>query len=480
MSRPPVHVPVLRRGEPYTSLTRVTLPDVRSGAPVASVSQANPGLAARELARADAAQASLAGLSTAELLAIGRRAAVAFATEELPVGDEPQSPERYLEQLAATTGMPQALGRRNVEKVRFVLDGMAGVLAGLTRGLDPAVLDAGFGRLESGTVSFRRESDVLGLVLPSNSPGVHALWLPTVALKVSLAIKPGRQDPWTPYRIVQAFLAAGAPPAAFGFFPGDHAVATEVLLRSGRALLFGDASTVAPWRGDPRIEIHGPGWSKVVFGSDGAANWREHLEVIVASIAENGGRSCVNASGVRTPAHGHEIAAAVAERLAALEPRALDDPEAVLVPFPSRAAAERVSAAIDRQLASGGAEDLTARHRSGGRVAEIDGCTFLLPTLIWCDDSSHPLAQTEYPFPFAAVVEMPERELVAKLGSSLAVTAITEEPALRRELLEAAHVDRLSFGAVPTCRVSWDQPHEGNLFEHLYRRRSFATAESAA
>jgi len=25
---------------------------------------------------------------------------------------------------------------------------------------------------------------------------------------------------------------------------------------------------------------------------------------------------------------------------------------------------------------------------------------------------------------------------------------------------------------VPTGRVEWDQPHEGNLFEHLYRRRA--------
>jgi acyl-CoA reductase-like NAD-dependent aldehyde dehydrogenase len=475
-----VHVPVLRWGAPYSSLDRATLADVRSGVPVAEVSQANPGLVARDLGRAAAAQASLARLGTAELLAVGRRAAALFAEAELPVGEEPQSPARYLEQVAATTGMPQALGRRNVEKIRFVLDGMAGVLGGLTRGLDLAVLDAGFGRLASGPVSFRREADALGLVLPSNSPGVHALWLPAVALEVALAIKPGRQDPWTPYRIVQALVAAGAPPEAFGFYPGDHAAAGEILLRCGRSLLFGDVTTVAPWRGDPRIEVHGPGWSKVVFGADAAAGWPRHLDVLVASIAENGGRSCVNASGVRTPAHGRAMAEALAERLAAIAPRALDDPEAALVAFPSRAAAERLSAAIDRQLAGGGAEDLTARFRTGGRVAEADGCAFLLPTLVWCEDASHPLAQAEYPFPFATVVEQPEAEIVERLGSSLVVTAITDDPALRRRLLEAPHVDRLTFGSIPTCRVSWDQPHEGNLFEHLYRRRAFTLEGSAA
>ena len=30
----------------------------------------------------------------------------------------------------------------------------------------------------------------------------------------------------------------------------------------------------------------------------------------------------------------------------------------------------------------------------------------------------------------------------------------------------------LLIGALPTWQVSWDQPHEGNLFEHLYARRA--------
>src|SRR4030095_16432591 len=71
-----------------------------------------------------------------------------FAEADLPVGDgpeggEPQSPGRYLEQLAATTGRPWALGRRNLEKLRRVLDEMETLLAGLARGLDLAVLDWG-------------------------------------------------------------------------------------------------------------------------------------------------------------------------------------------------------------------------------------------------------------------------------------------------------------------------------------------------
>jgi hypothetical protein len=29
---------------------------------------------------------------------------------------------------------------------------------------------------------------------------------------------------------------------------------------------------------------------------------------------------------------------------------------------------------------------------------------------------------------------------------------------------------------MPTNQISWDQPHEGNLFDHLYGRRAFQHA----
>jgi hypothetical protein len=60
----------------------------------------------------------------------------------------------------------------------------------------------------------------------------------------------------------------------------------------------------------------------------------------------------------------------------------------------------------------------------------------------------------------------------AILGHSLVVAAITENPAFRQRLIESPLVDRLNLGPIPTVRIGWDQPHEGNLFEHLYARRA--------
>jgi hypothetical protein len=61
------------------------------------------------------------------------------------------------------------------------------------------------------------------------------------------------------------------------------------------------------------------------------------------------------------------------------------------------------------------------------------------------------------------------------MGPSLVVTALTEDNEFKRELLSSSHVGRLNFGAIPTIQISWDQPHEGNLFDHLYARRAFQT-----
>ena len=89
-----------------------------------------------------------------------------------------------------------------------------------------------------------------------------------------------------------------------------------------------------------------------------------------------------------------------------------------------------------------------------------------------CDSFAHPLANKEFLCPYASVVEVPQAEMLAQIGSSLVVTAITRDPAFRAELLASPLIERLNLGPVPTMKISWDQPHEGNMFEFLYRRRS--------
>lgn len=449
------------------------MPHYRTGETVAEVSQANNGLIRRDLRDQETGRFALQQLSTNELLDIARRAASHFMNDELPLGDAAQTPDDYVRQLAATTGMPHVFVRKNMNKINGVLSEMAHVLNGLTRGIDFALLDKGFGTVNGHAISFYPRGNSLGVVLPSNSPGVHALWLPSIALKIPLILKPGSAEPWTPYRLIQAFIKAGAPPEAFSFYPTSHGGGNEILSQCGRGMVFGDVSATEVWREDSRIEVHGPGYSKVVIGPDCADEWEQHLDIIAASIAENGGRSCINASGVWVTKHSAAIADALAQRLAQIVPRDEADEAAQIAPFANRQVAEYLNRTIESNLA--GAEDVTARYRETPRLTEWQGSTYLLPTIVHCD-AAHTLANKEFLFPFASVVEVAPEDLPHILGPSLVVTVISRDESFINRFVAAPHVDRLNIGPLPTMAISWDQPHEGNLFEHLYARRAFQRA----
>jgi acyl-CoA reductase-like NAD-dependent aldehyde dehydrogenase len=328
-----IHIPLLRRGVSYRSIDVAQIVHHATREPFAEISQANVGLIRRDLLAQDAMRASLLAIPVAQLMDMTKQAAQLFLHDTLPLGDTMQSPDDYVHQLSATTGMPHVMVRRNMQRIVSVMENVPEILRGLTRGLSLEILDRGFGEVNGQALSFFPQSKALGVVLPSNSPGVHGLWIPAISMKMPLVLRPGGTEPWSPFRIIQAMIKAGIPADAFNFFPSDHAGAGEIVRRTGRSMFFGDVGAIGSVAGDPRVELHGPGYSKLVFGTDLAPKWRDHLELVALSVAENGGRSCVNASGVWTPSQGREVAEALAERLVRIQPRAADDPAAEISPF---------------------------------------------------------------------------------------------------------------------------------------------------
>ena len=478
-----LHLPILRWGVPYRSVNQVVTPHFRTREPFVSMSQANVGLIRRDLLKQSEQRALLQRIPVADLVAMAARAADHFLNDTLPLDPDSgtmQTPQQYVEQVTATTGMPFSNVRRNMAKVHGVLSKVDEVLAGLTRGLDLSVLDAGYGTVHGQMLSFFARTDAMGVVLPSNSPGVHSLWAPATVLKIPVVLKPGSAEPWTPLRIINAWVKAGVPAGAFGYYPTDHAGGNEILRSTGRGMVFGDVASTKRWKADGRVEVHGPGYSKVVIGPDLADQWEQYIDVIAESMSNNGGRSCVNASGVWVTKHADAIADALAKKLSTVVPRAADDADAMLAPFADPDTAKRISSTIDADMAAEGTEsadgkrparDVSAAIRGTERVASAHGGNYLLPTVIRCD-ATHPLANREFLFPFASVVQVKAEALPDCLGPSLVVTCISNDPAFRARFVASPHVDRLNFGALSTTQIGWDQPHEGNLFEHLYARRA--------
>lgn len=477
MSQVP-HLPALRKGQPYESLDKVEVKDHRTGEVLATVSQVNAGILRRDLNRISEARLALRKFTVEQLIAISAKAGDLFLNAELPLGDKGhmQSPQAYMETLSRTSGLPYVMIKRNMAKIADALVNMRTVLNGLTRGLDLSIIDIGFGEQAGCPVSYYPTTNALGLVMPSNSPAVNSLWLPAIALKTPVIIKPGREEPWTPYRLIQAFIAAGAPAAAFGFYPTDHEGSGEVMKLCGRALIFGDANTVAQYKDNPKFECHGPGFSKIILGEDSVDRWPEFIDLIAGSISDNGGRSCINASAVVVAKHGREIADALAQKLGPIAPLPPDDPNAKLSGFANPKMAEFIDSAIEKGLEDPGAEDVTAKYRNGPRKAELNGGVYMRPTIVHCDSFKHTLSNREFLCPYASVVEVPQSEMLAQIGPSLVVTAITKDPVFIDQLLESPLIERLNIGPISTMKISWNQPHEGNMFEFLYKRRSIEVA----
>lgn len=467
-----MHIPISRWGEPYRSMDVDPVIHFITGETLAQVSRSNAGLVERDMRHMHRARGVLRDIPIRDLLGMVRKAGALYAEGELPLGDGTQTPDQFARMQSATTGLPEHMCRFNMSKNKFVLENMDKILDSLTRGLDLDILTRGFGVESRGVpVSYQCLSPVLGLVLPSNSPGVHTLWLPMIPLQVGLVLKPGPQEPWTPYRMAAAFIQAGVPKEAIAIYPGLGDIGAAVLKSCPKSLIFGGTATVEQYKGNPAVQVHGPGFSKIVLGDDEVDHWEKYLQVMADSVFINSGRGCINCSGIWVSRHGREIAAALAEKIGPVEPLPPEDPKSSLAAFTVPNQADGVWAAIETDLMEPGVHHMTEKF--GPRLVKKERCDYLRPTVVFCEDSYKTIANKEYMFPFVTVVECPQEQMIARMGPTLVCSAITGDKKFQRALTDAVHIDRLNIGPITTIALNWLQPHEGSIVDFLFRARAF-------
>ena len=465
-------IPVLRWGKPYDSLEKDQVVHFITGEPMARVSQANGALLQRDMRQAANARKVLRAIPSDELIRRVKKAGELYLNGNLPLGNGSQTPEEFARAQSATTGLPEHMCRANMQKNFFVLSHMDQMLEALTRGLPLDVLARGYGIEQRGVVvSYQAQTSAVGLVLPSNSPGVHTLWLPVIPMQIGLVLKPGPQEPWTPYRMASAMVEAGIPAEAISIYPGGGDVGAAVLASCSRSMIFGGTATVERYKGDPRVQAHGPGFSKIMLGDDAVDRWPEYLDLMAESVYINSGRGCINCSGIWASRHTREIAAALAERLGPIEPLPPENPQAGLAAFTVPGVAAGIWKAIEADLRESGVEHSTERF--GPRLLELPRCAYLRPTVAHAESPALAIAKKEYMFPFVTVVKCPQAQMLEEIGPTLVGTAITDDPAFQQELTDATHIDRLNIGPIPTTKLDWLQPHEGNIVDFLFRARAY-------
>jgi acyl-CoA reductase-like NAD-dependent aldehyde dehydrogenase len=274
--------------------------------------------------------------------------------------------------------------------------------------------------------------------------------------------------------MIAAYIQAGIPAEAFSVYPGGAEAGAAVLEHCTRAMIFGGTATVERYKGNPRVQAHGPGFSKILVGDDEVDHWEKYLDLMVESIYINSGRGCINCSGIWASRHTKEIAQAIAEKIGPIEAKPPEDPTAGLAAFTVPGQAKAVWGMIEADLKENGVTDMTANW--GPRLIEMERCDYLRPMIVHCASPEAAIAKKEYMFPFSTVVQCPQEQMLEKMGGTLVCTAITKNEKLIQQLSDNIHIDRLNIGPIPTTKLNWLQPHEGNIIDFLFRNRAYQVA----
>ena len=406
----------------------------------------------RDMRKAQRARDVLRAIPIDDLIARVGAAGDLYMNATLPMGDGTQTPDEFVRAQSASTGLPERMCRANMKKNAFVLGEMRSILdVAHARALARRAHDR-YGEERGVPISYQAQSPVLGLVLPSNSPGVHTLWLPIIPMQIGLVLKPGPQEPWTPYRMAAAFFEAGVPREAISIYPGRRDVGAAVLdsvrpqpdlrrHRDGRSLSRQPACAGAR----PRIlEDSARRRRRSTLGRVSRHDGRERVHQQRARLHQR--------SGIWASRHTREIAERSRSGWRPIRPLPPDHPGRGLAAFTVPGVADAISQSIDADLAGAGVTDVTAKYRDGGarvkdgprRLSAADGHPLRLARSASREEGVH--------VPVRHRRRVPRVEDARGDRADARLHGHHRQEALRRRLLDAVHIDRLNFGPVPTTR----------------------------
>jgi acyl-CoA reductase-like NAD-dependent aldehyde dehydrogenase len=310
-----------------------------------------------------------------------------------------------------------------------------------------------------------RRGDVFAVHAPGNHPGVHGLWLEALALGYRVAVRPSRRDPFTPHRLISALRAAGFGEDQVVLLPTGYDAADSILRGADLAMAYGGEDVMRKYASLSTMLPQGPGRSKILLTAE--VNWRDHVDVIVDSISQDGGRGCVNATAVFVEGDPTPVAQAVAERLGAIPSLPPQDEHAVLPVLPVADAHK-----LERYLLAKAAG--TVPWLGGdGVVDELgDGSAVLRPAVHQLDRPDAEQARIELSFPCAWIAPWTPEAGLEPLKETLVLTAITQDTRLVDALVAEPTISNVYVGDHPTYWIEPGLPHDGYLAEFLMRTKA--------
>jgi acyl-CoA reductase-like NAD-dependent aldehyde dehydrogenase len=388
------------------------------------------------------------------------KAADAFATGVIAGLDF----DTYVELASRISGVPIAVTRSGA---RGVADGVASAF-GVVQLARPAgaVLDWRDERTRDGAAVWVRRGEVFAVLASGNGPGVHGLWPQALALGYRVALRPSRREPLTAHRLVHALREAGFRPQDAVYLPTDHRGADEIIRSADLAMVYGSQDVVDLYANDPTVLVNGPGRAKILITAD--QDWRDHLDVIIDSIANLGGIACVNTTAVLYEGDPTPLADAIGERLSAIPVLPGEDERAIL-PTQNIDQATALAAYL-AAVAAGttpvlGADQVVAALSDGGAA--------LRPAVHLMAKPDVAKLNVELPFPCVWVSPWSRSDGLDPLRHSLVINAITDDDDLIDDLLADSTIANVYRGDHPTYYGKPEIPHDGFLPDFLMRNKGF-------
>lgn len=427
-----------------------------AGAAVAELSLVPPLYVARTLA----AQRNLTPLPA------GRRAAALSDAADVFTGGVIAGLdfEAYVVLASRISGLPIGVTRAGA---RGVADAVGGAFDAV-RPARPvgAALDWHDEGIRRGGAVWVRRGQVFAVHAAGNGPGVHGLWPQALALGYRVAVRPSRREPLTAHRLVHALRRAGFRHGDAVYLPTDHAGADEIISSADLAMVYGGQDVVDKYAADPAVIVNGPGRAKILITAD--RDWRDHIDVIVDSIANLGGMACVNTTAVLCEGDPAPLAETIARRLAEIEPLPTDDERAIL---PTRRLDQARALADFLAARAAGSTPVLGADQV---VADLgDGYAALRPAVHLLAEPVPDTLNVELPFPCVWVAPWSPGAGLEPLRRSLVVTAITGDQRLVDELLAEPTVGNVYVGPHPTWYAAPGIPHDGFLADALMRNKGF-------
>ncbi|MEW1811935.1 aldehyde dehydrogenase family protein [Pseudarthrobacter phenanthrenivorans] len=321
-------------------------------------------------------------------------------------------------------------------------------------------------RAAEGVAAWVRRGSVLGVHAAGNHPSLHASWIEALALGYRVAVRPSRREPFTPYRLISALRAAGFGTDQVVLLPTDHDAADEMMRGCDRSMVYGGEDVIRKYENRPNILAQGPGRSKMLITAGG--DWENHLDLITDSVSKNAGVSCTNTTAIFVEGDARALAHALAQRLEALPTLSILNNDAGL---PVQAA--ETARALEAYLRAA-AEGTTPILGEAGIVEELgDGSAVLRPAVHLLPDPLSRQANIELPFPCVWIAPWTREAGIAPLKQTLALTVLTDDEQLVRDLLAEPTIRNVYSGPYPTFWNAPGVPHDGYLADFLMESKGF-------